>query len=177
MIPEPLPNIADQVRMHADRALILSELERLPPGYTKVAWAVLLMDNDYNRLLARYTRKVAAEKLRLPEDQLHQLAREGQSFLPAVPPIPPELVAKSREVYTKWLAGLVEQECLNALLPLVGSKRDVLVLGEAQHILSVTLDSMAEQLGPVPFTARVTMNKEGGFTLTVQGKPPRRSLR
>lgn len=186
MATEPLPDIQAQVKEHAHRAMVLSEIEVLPPGYTKLAWAVLLMDNDYAWLLDRYAKKVQAETERLENlvrgpsdrDMYDRLANAGVYFLPATPKVPPpELAAKCREVYTKWLGKLVEQECLASLQHLLGSKRNVALLMEAQDIIHRTLESLAERVGQMPYTVNVTMNNVGGFNLTLQEKPPSRSVR
>lgn len=181
MIPEPLPDIEAQVKDHTQRAWVLSVIEVLPPGYSRLAWAILLMDNTYNKLLSRYHLKVAAEVQRLsqvlPRDVQVERAEKGMGFLP-IPPrtLPPELIAKAREVRSKWLGELVALECQNALARLNGMPLTDLVLREAQSILQETLAGMAEQLGPVPYTAKAL--RQGGFlALAVEGEPTRRSLR
>jgi len=183
VIPEPLPDIRAQVREHAYRAMVLSEIEDRPPGYTKTAWAVLLMDNDYDRLLTRFIQKVAAkraihEQMMRDADGYADAFEGDHSFLPAVPKNPPsELAAKSREVHRKWLGVLVEQECRHALQSLIGHKMDDKTLWTAQGILDDTLKSLTAQVDHLPYTAKVTMNQDGNFSLSLHEKPPRRSLR
>ena len=36
---DPIPDIAEQVKLHAKTAWTLSQMEKVPPGYTRAEWA------------------------------------------------------------------------------------------------------------------------------------------
>ena len=168
----PLPDIKALVKEHAHRAFILSQMEVLPPGYTQQAWAVHLMGNTHAQLLDRFTRKVATEKARIEalavehQDVFDLVARLDGFLLPAIPADPPpELAAKARVVYMAWLGDLVRSECENVLAPLTGKERTVPHLMQAQAQVQEVIQRLTETEGAMPYQVKLTMNKDGTFTL------------
>lgn len=147
---EPLPDVAHLVKEHTQRAYILAQHEQRPPGYSVNDWALVLMGNDYAKLEARYA---------------HRL-REAQERLPAAPANPPEPVAaKARELYLKWFTELAQLECENAVYPLRGGSRSVTVMNKAKRAVQEALLRLREHDAALGFGAKLTMNKDGSFTI------------
>lgn len=172
---EPFENTKTRVKDHAQRAFILSQLETLPPGYTREDWAILLMGNPYAWLKDRFEGRVQREKVRhetaaLKNDPLFaELFKEGQGFLPAVPKNPPAvLVVKARQVYDLWLEERVWSECHKALAPLAvqGLPRSVAALSKGITLVKDALAGLAvDEEIVLPWRPTVTMNKDGTFAV------------
>ena len=163
-------DIETKVREHAQRAYILAQMETRPPGYTITAWACVLMDNPYDKLLARFTKRVDHEKARLGADA-SQAGLDGiflEFMLPAVPTEPPpELAAKLVALFRAWAKDLAEQECLEALRPFVGQPRSVKVLHAAAAAVRKCLDDLVQVPSFPRFHGKLTMSAQGAFLLTL----------
>lgn len=165
-----LPNIQALVKEHAQRAYVLAQIEKKPPGYDVTAWAILLMDNSYTKLKTRYENRVLIEQERLLSqadgvDVVERIFQEG--FLPAIPADPPAaLVAKIRAVHDAWFTEIIRRECDLALQPLVGQRRSKEVLFQAKVLVQQVLSRVQAELGYQPFEVKITMNKDGSFSLT-----------
>jgi hypothetical protein len=152
---EPLPDIQAQVTEHAQRAFMLAQMEQRPPGYEVVDWALVLMDNTYSKLKARFDLRV--QQVIPPQ------------VLPAVPANPPAVVAaKARAIYLAWFTELARQECMNAIQPHVRRGRDESALRAAQQEVQAVLENLRLHDPEVRFTGRVSMTKEGSFQVDLR---------
>lgn len=161
-------SIKSRVEEHARRAYILAQIEQRPPNYTTNAWAVLLMDNSFDKLKARFEMRTFKLKEQAQQQALTDPLFAELSYLPATPEQPPvELATKSMALYQQWLADLVQSECEVAVQSFHGSPRTVPVLLAAREAITRVLARLEEQQGgPVP-KVKVTMNDDLTFTVTV----------
>lgn len=170
------PSIEMKVREHTQRAFMLAQMDVRPPGYSVVAWACILMDDSYEKLETRYTKRVALEKAKVTE-AASKAGMDGM-FLefstPAVPATPPiEMVAKSMALYHKLAKELAEQACHRALVPFLGSSRSPEVMRQAAGAIRQCLDDLMQEQGQSfpRFACTLQMTKMTGgdgflFTLT-----------
>ena len=140
------------------------------------AWACVLADNPVDKLVGRYTRRVNLERRRMEASALAAGATgadrlfQDEFFLPAVPASPPAaLAAKAEALYAKLARELAANACLSALTPLIGQKQSVEVMRKAQAAVSACLADLVQVHQLPTYTAKLTMHKDGTFTLHLKG--------
>ena len=165
-----MEGLEQRVQDHAQRAFMLAQMETRPPGYSIVAWACVLMDDPYDKLLGHYTKRVAREKDRV-QFEASKAGLDGiflEVVLPALPTNPPpELAAKSMALFKKWAKERAEQACQMALVPFLGRTRSPEVLRKAADVLRQCLDDLVQEPSFPRFTGKLKMNADGSFQVTL----------
>jgi len=160
-IENPIPNIEEQVKLHAKTAWTLAQMERVPPGYSRSDWAVHLMDKDRLDLVDRLHRRADAAEAKIPPTDVNRLLEHALSVLPSIPKdTPPGMAPKMIALDRKWKTELVDQKVHEVLGELLGMPLDKATMIAARNRVQEVVKQLTNRLGRLPVRVRITGTKE-----------------
>jgi hypothetical protein len=140
-------------------------MERRPPGYTEVEWALVLMDKPRGELRGRLLDRARREEERLGPISVERLLREPMSILPVIPATtPPELAPKMIHLDRVWLRELCQKQADAVVAPFAAGTRNEKAFRAAQSQLQAWVGlATQERGGRLPFRVQLHMTKQGTF--------------
>jgi hypothetical protein len=170
---DPIPDIAEQVKLHAKTAWTLSQMEKVPPGYTRTEWALFLMDIPRLALMDRLHQRADAAHAKIPPTDANRLLEHALSVMPSIPKanpagMTPKMIALDRE----WTTELVDRKVHEALNKLVGMPLSKATMMVAKAKVQEVVKALTARLGRLPVRVRITGTNEptgrAGFKILLE---------
>jgi len=161
-------DIEEQVRVHAQSAYTLAQMERRPPGYSVEDWAVYLMDLPPHALRDRLQQRIDREESENDRHlDLHSMIERPDTVLPTLPrTVPPGVMAKMKNRRLKLYAAMVSREVTSALVPFIGPprKRSKAAFSAAAQAVRAKVQELTQRVGcELPVRVKLKMAEDGQF--------------
>jgi len=163
-------DVPGRVKKHAQIAYSLAIMERHPPGYTEIDWALHLMDLQPHELRERLQERVDRDVAKMPEVVVGNLMEYGGSVLPAIPQqVPVGMTAKMLKLDKKWTRELFEELANKRLSAFHVNGRNKGKFMAARVAVREVFDDVFKAVGhSLMFRAKVHMKRDGAFVLMVE---------